>query len=193
MIYLYHLIQDSRVMYVGLTKNIEERKRFHSKNKPPHEFKIVDSFERSEDAIVAEMTAVSLYDTYKRLDGWNLSPGGEYDNIPGFNRKGIGGVKKGHIPWNKGVRGCFSEDRIAKWKELRKGRVHSRRKMSEGDQQKFLELYESRPVIDGTGAIAKNGRALTYERLFAKKYHQEFNITETWAYNLVKRHVQDKQ
>lgn len=192
MIYLYHLIQDSRVMYVGLTKNIEARKSHHAKTKPSHEFIIVDSFERPEDAILAEMTAVTLYDTYKRFDGWNLSLGGEYDNLPGFNRKGIGGVKKGHIPWNKGVKGCFSDERIVKWKESRRGKVHSRRKLNESDQQKFLEFYKSRPIIDGVGVIAKNGRTLTYERLFAKKYHQEFNITETWAYNLVKRHVQDK-
>ena len=74
-IYLYHLIQDGVIRYVGVTTNITNRKSHHKRNKPPHTFEIVDTFIDKEEAGIAEQYHIAGYNTFK--DGWNNSDGGE--------------------------------------------------------------------------------------------------------------------
>ena len=74
-IYLYHLIQNGRVRYVGITTDISNRKRKHKNNKPPHEFKIIDTFTDKEEAGIAEQYHIAGHNTFKK--GWNKSIGGE--------------------------------------------------------------------------------------------------------------------
>ena len=66
------------------------------------------------------------------INGWNLSPGGDYEGNSGYCRKGIGGVKKGNVPWNKGKK-------CPEISESMRGRIHSpetRKKMSEAKRGK---------------------------------------------------------
>lgn len=74
----------------------------------------------------------------KYPDGYNMSDGGQYSN--GYNHsleakqkmsekakgkhRGIE-YKKGHIPWNKDLKNCFSEEVIEKMSEKRKGKHNS--------------------------------------------------------------------
>lgn len=53
----------------------------------------------------------------------------------GVKRPGVGGAKKGRTPWNKNKQNCFNENTITKWKEKRKGTIHSR-KLSAEDVKK---------------------------------------------------------
>ena len=125
MIYLYYLYQDDKIKYVGLTKNIKNRQRAHQKIKPPHTFVLVESFSDVSTASDAEIYHIQKNNTYQ--DGWNQSPGGEYKNSSGYNRKKIGGVKKGTTPWNKGKKGSQvswckgkrTSSRTMKWKITR--------------------------------------------------------------------------
>tara|TARA_Y100000310_G_scaffold286935_1_gene311512 strand:+ start:199 stop:750 length:552 start_codon:yes stop_codon:yes gene_type:complete len=91
-IYLYHLIQDERVCYVGVTTNISARKNFWKRTKPPHTFEIIDTFTDKEEAGIAEQYHIAGYNTFKK--GWNKSIGGEtlligenHPNWTGFDKK----------------------------------------------------------------------------------------------------------
>jgi len=74
-IYLYHLIQDGRIRYVGVTTDITTRKSYHKRTKPPHTFEIIDIFTDKEEAGIAEQYHIAGHNTF--LDGWNNSIGGE--------------------------------------------------------------------------------------------------------------------
>lgn len=101
MIYVYNLISNGRVKYVGLTKNTKSRKSAHKRSKPLHEFVIVESCNDATEASNIERKLIEQHNTYR--DGWNKDPGGNYDTSSGFSRDGIGGRKKGSTPWNKGL------------------------------------------------------------------------------------------
>lgn len=109
----------------------------------------------------------------------------------GKKRPGVGGAKKGNIPWNKGMAECFNSDTIEKFKITRAGKRYGKIKVSDADCKKILDLFIKRPVIEGAGSKSANGRVLTYERLFSKTFHKEYNITEAQMYNIVtgKRNV----
>ena len=74
-IYLYHLTQNGRVRYVGVTTQLDIRKSFWKRTKPPHIFEIVDTFTNKKEAGIAEQYHIAGYKTNKT--GWNRSIGGE--------------------------------------------------------------------------------------------------------------------
>jgi hypothetical protein len=76
-IYLYHLIQNGRVRYVGLTTNITKRKYRHKREKPPHTFEIIETFSDKEQAGIAEQYHIAGHKTFWGKNGWNKSIGGE--------------------------------------------------------------------------------------------------------------------
>lgn len=183
MVYLYYLKQQDRVMYVGLTISPLDRESKHRRNKPPHRFEIIESFESEKDAASAERDHIKKHQTVK--NGWNISPGGEYAKFSGYSRKGIGGQKKGCIPWNKGRPGCFSEEAIQKMCEVRKGRVFSS-KIKSDELKQLKELYDSRPHIPEANTKSANGKILTYERAFSKKYASQYRVTPENIYRIIK-------
>lgn len=109
----------------------------------------------------------------------------------GKKRPGVGGVKKGTVPWNKGIRGCYSEATIAKLKQTRAGKRYGQLKISDETCTMLLALFNSSGEIEGEGRKAANGRILTRERLFAKQHHKTYGVTETQLYNIItgKRNV----
>lgn len=182
MVYLYLLKQESVVKYVGLTINPPKRKNDHRRKKPTHEFVI---FETHEDPAIASSREREMIKAFNTMipNGWNLSPGGEYEMASGYSRKGIGGAKKGRVPWNKGKTGCFSEETISKMQRKRKGKAHT---------QKFLPLVESilerfknHPKMSGVGKGGPNGVVLTQERAFAKMYAAEYGMSVANLRNIV--------
>lgn len=183
MVYLYYLKQQDRVMYVGLTISPSDREQKHRKKKPPHCFEIIESFESKKDAAIAERDHIKKHDTVK--NGWNISPGGEYAKFSGYYRKGIGGQKKGCIPWNKGRAGCFSKQSIEKMSQVRKGRVFSS-KIKPDKLKELKELYTSKPDIPEANTKSANGKILTYERAFSKKYASQYNVTPENIYRIIK-------
>lgn len=173
MYYIYLLRDvDGIVKYVGQTQHIDERKRTHKRQKPPHTFEILFENLSSNDAKNLEIENIKKYDTYK--NGWNKTSGGE--GFDGYERKGIGGVRKGNIPWNKGKKGCFNKETIQKFSNTRKGIAWSR-KLNDEQIKQIRKLYEEQPHIDGVGEVMKNGRKLSYIQAFCKKYSSEYNIT----------------
>lgn len=173
-VYYIYLLKDTDgiVKYVGQTQCVDERKRTHKRQKPPHTFEILFENLSSDDAKNLEIENIDKYDTYRY--GWNKTTGGE--GFSGYVRKGIGGVKKGTVPWNKGKKGCFSEETIQKFSNKRKGIAWSR-KISDEQIKQIRNLYEKQPHIDGVGEVMKNGRKMSYIQAFCKKYSSEYNIT----------------
>jgi len=182
-IYLYVLLQDEVVKYVGLTKNPQSRKQNHRKKKPRHEFVVIQEFL---DVTVATEHEQRLIREYAKLEnGWNKTPGGEYEANSGYARKGMGGVSKGTIPWNKGITGCFDKNLVERFRRDRKGVVFSS-KLSPDKVQEIRFRFEQHEPIQGVGVVSKNGKPFTQERLFSKKYHEEYGITEANLYKIVR-------
>jgi|TARA_Y100000310_G_C20590530_1_gene767767 hypothetical protein len=173
--YIYCLIEDEtyQIKYVGQTINPSPRKTNHkNSNKPKHTFRILDYTECRVEARDKEITLIAEHNTYK--SGWNKTPGGE--GFDGYSRKGIGGTKKGSIPWNKGMKRCFSEETIARMSDKRKGVRHSS-KLSVDDIREIRKLYDDRHHIEGVGKVQQNGIKMSYHQAFAKKYHEDYGMT----------------
>lgn len=184
MIYLYLLKQDSIVRYVGLTKNPRNRKSAHRSRKPPHKFEILEKHDDVEFASKREQELIIKYST-QVPNGWNVSSGGEYEQCSGYFRKGIGGEKKGRIPWNKGKAGCFSEDTIKQMRKCRRGVAHSNKFLHLVPM--ILEKFDQHPKIENVGERSANGVVLTQERAFAKMYANDYGMTAANLWKIVTR------
>lgn len=103
----------------------------------------------------------------------------------GKKRPGVGGAKKGNIPWNKGVEGCFNEHTIESFRKTRAGKRYGRLKVTDDDCAKILVEFNQKPILEGVGQKAANGKIITYERMFSKKYHESYGITEAQMYNII--------
>jgi hypothetical protein len=185
MIYLYCLKQNNKIKYIGLTKNPRKREMDHKNQKPsPHKFIILENFKNIQVAAKREFDLISEYSTIN--NGWNISPGGEYYKNSGYKRTGIGGQKKGCIPWNKGVKNCFSKDTINRMKNVRKGVIHSS-KVTADVVLEIRKKFKNHPTINNVGNVMKNGRILTQHRAFSELYYKDYNITAVNLYNIIKR------
>jgi hypothetical protein len=182
-VYLYVLLQDEVVKYVGLTKNPQSRKQNHKNKKPRHDFLILQMFSDVTEATDEEQRLIREYATLE--NGWNRTTGGEYEANSGYGRKGIGGVPKGTVPWNKGMTDCFDKSLVERFKRDRKGVVFSS-KLSPTKVEEIRCRFEQHEPIQGVGMISKNGKPFTQERMFSKKYHEEYGITEANLYKIVR-------
>lgn len=116
-----------------------------------------------------------------------LSLGSKYmsDIQRGIKRPGVGGVKRGNTPWNKGKSGCFSEDTINKFKSVRRGKRWGSVKISDSQCLEILEYYETKPYVEGANSKSKNGKILSYETAFSKMLCSKYNITYQQIYNII--------
>lgn len=98
--HIYRLTSPSGKHYVGISKDVKERFRSHrrvakdGKRHPLYdamrkhgietfEIEVLLTYESQEEAVAAEITAISLFESTDRRYGYNLSPGGEYDCLIG--------------------------------------------------------------------------------------------------------------
>lgn len=102
----------------------------------------------------------------------------------GKRRPGIGGVKKGTIPWNKGKQNCFSEESIAKMSNTRKGRIFFS-KFSKDMIENIRKDFTTHSTICGVGTKQKNGMILTQERAFSKLYSTKYHTTSNNLHNII--------
>ncbi len=179
--YIYALKQNDEIKYIGQTINPDQRKRAHKNTREEHEFEVIFSTENKETAREKEIELIQEYNTYS--NGWNKSPGGE--GFEDYSRKGIGGVKKGTIPWNKGKSGCFSEETIEKFKKTRKGKLYRKPKLTKTQVLNIRQLYDTKPNINNVGLIMKNGKPMTYLQAFSLLYANKFNTTPQNIRNII--------
>ena len=116
-IYLYHLTQNGVIRYVGVTQNPHERKNEHKRERPPHTFKIIDTFTNKEEAGIAEQYHIAGHNTFK--DGWNKSIGGE-TLLTGEN----------HPSWKGGIWSLNKETYMKEYYERNRDELLSKQKES---------------------------------------------------------------
>ncbi len=187
MSYYIYTLKDytNKIKYVGQTINPDARERAHrNSKKPKHTYHILTAIDDSNEARDMEMHLIEKHDCY--LFGWNGSPGGE--GFSGYSRKGIGGVKKNNTPWNKGVKGCFSDETLAKMRSKRRGVRHSS-KLNEETVRSIRKLYDEKPHISGVGEVQQNGRVLSYHQAFCKEYHNEYGLTPNGLKKVILKEV----
>lgn len=183
MYYIYVLKESETIKYVGQTIDPIKRKCSHRNTRKSHTFEIIFETEDKEIAKQKEIEYISRFNTY--INGWNKSPGGE--GFENYERKGIGGVKKGFIPWNKNKSGCFSEDTLKHFSEIRKGKVWKPSKLTSDDVKTIREIYEKKIDIPGVGIRMKNGRDMSYEQAFSIKYSSIYNTTKENIRRIIER------
>lgn len=75
-----------------------------------------------------------------------------------------------------------------RWSQQRKGKLPKNVLQQSAAIQlrrQIFEIYNSKPVLEGVNTKAKNGRLLTYNRLFANTYCQNFNLTSAGLMNII--------
>lgn len=103
----------------------------------------------------------------------------------GTKRPGIGGVKKGSVPWNKGISGY----KFILSEEGKKNQDKARyKKLSEEKKLILIKNYKDKVFIDDEriGKIMKNGKMFTYEKAFAEYFSKIYNITDTRILQIIK-------
>ena len=108
----------------------------------------------------------------------------------GVKRPGIGGVKKGTIPWNKGKTGY----KLNLSEQGRFNMSQSSRKTAKIKQEQIeiiLNDFNNKVNIDNSeiGLVKRNGKILTYERAFCKEYGIRYNVTEQCIFRLLRKNV----
>ena len=184
-IYLYYLMMDEKIKYVGITINPKRRKYWHSKNQSyPHTFIVIKEFDDLYTALSEEVKHIDIHNTFRDNDCWNKSPGG--DGYPiGVSRKGIGGRKKGEIR-EKGII-KYSDETKKLLSDIRKGFIWSS-KLTEDQITGIRYRYENKEKYedDAVNSISKNGKLLPYDRYFSKMISKEYNVTAQCIYKIIK-------
>jgi hypothetical protein len=117
----------------------------------------------------------------------NLPPEYLSEIQKGKKRPGIGGVKKGTIPWNKGKSGYnlnISENGLRNKIEATK----SKAKIKDSDSEFIRQQFENKVELNNNniGKVLANGKILTYERAFCKHFCKIYSVSEQYIYRIIK-------
>lgn len=106
----------------------------------------------------------------------------------GKKRPGIGGVKKGTIPWNKGRSG-YTISLTPNGKQRKYESVKRNCKVSDADSERIREDYGRMVPIDDPkiNTIQRNGLIYTYHTAFCNLYAKKFNVTYSYINRILKR------
>lgn len=108
----------------------------------------------------------------------------------GVKRPGIGGVKKGTIPWNKNITGyklnTTEEGKIKKILSVKKRSI-----ISDNDAEMIRKLFLEKVEVlnENIGKIMKNGKIMSYERAFCLEYSKIYKISDQYIYRILKGKV----
>lgn len=108
----------------------------------------------------------------------------------GKKRPGIGGVPKGTVPWNKGIRGygIHSEEYKKEMSERMK-KDNPSKKLTEEDKKEIINLYNKKEYISGVGLKTRNGKILNYETAFSKKIAPLYNVVPGTITAIIKKNL----
>lgn len=105
----------------------------------------------------------------------------------GKKRPGIGGVKKGTTPWNKGRTGYvlnLTEDGKKRKKISAKRNNKITDEISKKIKKDFIECVGIND--ERIGIVQQNGRLFTYERAFCLEYSKKYNVSDQYIYRIIK-------
>lgn len=106
----------------------------------------------------------------------------------GKKRPGIGGVKKGTIPWNKGIKG-YSVNLSEEGKNKKIETVKKNAKIKDDIAEKIRDDYNKKIELNNKdiGKVMKNGRIMSYERAFCLQYSKIYDVSDQYIYRIIKR------
>lgn len=127
--------------YVGQTKNLKKRENYWYSLKSNYanntltedrekyglenfNLEILAIVETREEACELERKYIKELNTL-HPNGYNMACGGKNNTGCGIGKHNGKEFKKGDIPWNKGVKECFSEEVLMRMSEKHKGKHHS--------------------------------------------------------------------
>ena len=150
------------------------------------------------------LTIQEHYEIHKQQGDWGaclmiakrmgMSPD-ELSNIQkGKKRPGIGGVKKGTIPWNKGRTELWShsESSLLKISLASRGENSASSKLSEKDVKKIRKDFENKVFVDfydKNVKPTKNTKGIypTYLGAFAATYGKKYGVTDVNIKRIIQR------
>lgn len=105
----------------------------------------------------------------------------------GAKRPGIGGVKKGTVPWNKGKNG-YTLSITEEGKNSKMHYLKMRCVVKDEDAEKIRTDLKNNTQIndDNIGKKMRNGKTMTYERAFCIHYSKKYNVTPQYIYRIIK-------
>jgi predicted GIY-YIG superfamily endonuclease len=196
-VYMLTTDTDSK-MYIGSTTQRKfgyrmgqhRRGRFSDNS---FESKIIFECDSYEQCLDMEEALIAYYDTYR--NGLNRTVNGRGNhNAPNFTTKGykfpeevkkrISETSKKRIPrvgWK------HTEEIKKHWSNIRCGEKHS--VLSESQAREIIELYLSKPELDGVGKGHPKGygRVSTYESVFSKTYVEKFQVPKHVISRLIRK------
>ena len=103
----------------------------------------------------------------------------------GRKRPGIGGVKKGTVPWNKGK--TYKMQLSEQTRELKKMQVKQRAIISDIDASIIRDHFAHKmPIADcRINTIQGNGRLFTYDWAFCKYYATAFGVNPVYIKRII--------
>ena len=108
----------------------------------------------------------------------------------GVKRPGIGGVKKGTIPWNKNITGyklnTTEDGKIKKILSVKKRSI-----ISDNDAEIIRKLFLEKIEVlnENIGKTMKNGKIMSYERAFCLEYSKIYKVSDQYIYRILKGKV----
>ena len=106
----------------------------------------------------------------------------------GVKRPGIGGVKKGTIPWNKGKSGYhLNLTEEGKNKKINSVKNRKNKKLKDSDISFLLYNYKNKIEIENEkiGKVQRNGKVFSYNRAFAHHFSKVFNVSQNYIYYVI--------
>ncbi len=105
----------------------------------------------------------------------------------GKKRPGVGGVKKGTIPWNKNKTG-YALNLTETGKKNKLEAVKRNNKISDIESEQIKQDYFNKiEILDNRiGEKQKNGRLFTYERAFCLEYSKKYQVSDQYIYRIIK-------
>jgi hypothetical protein len=112
----------------------------------------------------------------------------------GIKRPGVGGVKKGTIPWNKGRSG-YKLNLSVNGLRNRTESPKRRSKIKEKDVLKIVKDFNDEITIDDSriGKVMKNGKKMSYRRSFCENVSMIYGVTPQAIERILKIYVQEKR
>jgi hypothetical protein len=107
----------------------------------------------------------------------------------GVKRPGVGGVKKGNVPWNKNKNGYMLHSKETKslLSEKSSGENNPKSKLTEDDVKNIIDSYLKRPNVPDVGKIMRNGVEMSYDRSFSIQWSKMYNVSPENIDRIIKR------
>jgi len=105
----------------------------------------------------------------------------------GIKRPGVGGVKKGTTPWNKGKFG-YNINLSDEGKLNKVLASKNKAKIKDTDAENIRTLFNNKIEINdpNIGKTMGNGKILSYERAFCKYVSRLYDVSEQYIYRIIK-------